>query len=104
MQVFLTMLSLDDIDRERQLMDFEYKPVRGRLAEALLRLDKLFNNQNSGYIYLSRKEMAGLIGSVRETTTRLISEFRQEKIIETSHSGIRILNRKKLAEISNLYG
>jgi CRP-like cAMP-binding protein len=100
---FLTLLSFDDIDRERQLMDFEYKPVRGRLADALLRLDKLYNKEGSGYIFLSRKEMAGLIGSVRETTTRLLSELRNENIIETCSQGIKILNRKKLGDISKLY-
>ena len=103
METFLTLLCLDDIERERQLIDFEYKPVRGRLADALLRLDKLFGSTGSGFIYFSRKEMAGYIGSVRETTTRLISEFRQEKIIDTSNNRIKILNRKKLLDISNLY-
>jgi len=103
METFLILLSIDDVERERQLIDFEYKPVRGRLADALLRLDKIFSGTGSSSIHFSRSELAGYIGSGRETTTRLISEFREEQIISTSDREIKILDRKKLMAISNLY-
>jgi CRP-like cAMP-binding protein len=102
MEAFLTLLSIDDVESEQQLINFEYKPVRGRLADALLRLEKLFNRSN-GTIHLSRRELAGYIGSVRETTTRLISELREEHIIDTSNKEIKILDKEKLRKISNLY-
>ena len=67
-------LLCDVIDSaESKLTDIAYKPVRGRIAEALLLLDKAFEDKEQ--ITLTREDLAGLVGTVKETAIRIISEF-----------------------------
>ncbi|HEY4799418.1 MAG TPA: Crp/Fnr family transcriptional regulator, partial [Bacteroidia bacterium] len=103
MNAFLLVLCNDLIEKEKQTIDFAYMPVRGRLAYALLLLDNIFKNGADENISLSRSELAGYIGSVRETTTRLLSEFKHENLIEINGAEIKLLNRNKLEEISKMY-
>lgn len=90
---------------EETATDLAYKPVRGRLADAILALDNDFNGKNTSRhcINLSRADLAGYVGTVKETVNRLLSELREEKIISTSGSRIDIKDIEKLVKISNLY-
>ena len=86
------------------MLDLAYKPVRGRLADALLSLDGKINpRQTDQQINLTRNELANYIGSVRETTTRLLSEFKKEQLIEMNRDYIQVVNHDKLNFISRLY-
>lgn len=100
---FAALLSKNIIDREQKLTSISYTPVRGRLAGALLFLDSKFNGDGDGSIILTRSELASYIGSVQETTTRVLSEFKNEKLVEISGRKINIINRDKLMSIRNLY-
>ncbi|MGB7841435.1 MAG: Crp/Fnr family transcriptional regulator [Salinimicrobium sp.] len=103
--VLLFQLAQDISKIEETAADLAYKPVRGRLADAILALDNDFNGKaNSTHsIRLSRADLAGYIGTVKETVNRLLSELREEKIIFTSGSRIKINDIDKLTRISNLY-
>ena len=103
--VLLCQLAQDINKIEETATDLAYKPVRGRLADAILALDNDFNGKvNSNHsISLSRADLAGYIGTVKETVNRLLSELREEKIIFTSGSRIKINDIDKLIKISNLY-
>ncbi|OHX67421.1 Crp/Fnr family transcriptional regulator [Flammeovirga pacifica] len=86
---------------ESKLTDIAYKPVRGRIAEALLLLDKAFEDKEQ--ITLTREDLAGLVGTVKETAIRIISEFKHEKLIEINKRSIKIINPDGLVKISHLY-
>lgn len=103
LKAFAELLSSNLLEREQKLTDTSYKPVRGRLADALLLLDKQFNADTEEAITLTRTELASYIGSVRETTTRMLSEFKTDEIIEVIGDSIYVSNREKLFAISNLY-
>ncbi|MDE2229303.1 MAG: Crp/Fnr family transcriptional regulator [Alphaproteobacteria bacterium] len=49
---------------------------------------------------LTRQEIAELLGLTRETVSRVISELTSEHLIETSHSGVRILAPARLHAVA----
>lgn len=90
---------------EKKAAKLAYKPVRGRLAEALIHLDTKFNAIGSPdhSLVISRKELASLIGTVKETVIRLLSELKHERLIETHGSRIHLLDLAGLQQISEMY-
>jgi CRP/FNR family transcriptional regulator, polysaccharide utilization system transcription regulator len=52
---------------------------------------------------ISRDDLASIVGTAKETAIRFLSEFKEEGILETHGSHIRILDRNKLEKISHLY-
>lgn len=90
---------------QEKVVDLAYKPVRGRLADAILALDHNFNGrENESHSFcLTRTDLAAYIGTVKETVNRLMSEFKEEQIISTVGSAIEILDLDRLNKISKQY-
>jgi len=102
----LTQLLAKDLGKmEERMMHAAYKPVRGRLAEALLLLNELFQpvTEMRFSIPITREDLAALTGTAKETASRLVSEFRDEGLLYTRGSRITILNVEKLMQVSSLY-
>lgn len=98
----ITQLAQEVVSLENKLTSLAYKPLRGRLADNLLSLDN--DNNDSGIaICLSRIELAGFTGTVKETVNRILSEFQKDKIISMSHREIQILDRDRLLKVSKQY-
>lgn len=87
------------------ITDIAQKTVRERLAEILLLLvhDFGLDDQNFLQISLTREELANIVGTATESVIRLLSEFKSDKIVELSGRKIRILDRKELENISNVF-
>jgi CRP-like cAMP-binding protein len=87
------------------MANLPYKPVRGRMAEALLLLYNTFKDDNnpSGEIQISRDDLASIVGTVKETAIRTLKDFKDSKLIETEGSSISVLNPQGLAKVSELY-
>lgn len=93
-------------DAEERMVQMAYKPVRERLAEALLLLRKTYqpaDGTDNFTISISREDLASIVGTAKETTIRLLSEFKDEKLITTKGSSITILDADKLYSICHLY-
>jgi CRP/FNR family transcriptional regulator, polysaccharide utilization system transcription regulator len=92
---------------EKRITDMAYRPVRGRLAEALLALDKIYqqdDDEQEDFINLSRQDLANLLGTAtKETVIRLLSELRSERLITTDGYRISILNPQGLRDMSLMY-
>ncbi len=88
------------------ITDIAQKTVRERLAEVLLHLINDFGVDEQNYlrISLTREELANIVGTATESVIRLLSEFRSDKLIELNGRKIRILNKKMLEKISNVFG
>jgi CRP-like cAMP-binding protein len=88
-----------------QMANLAYKPVRGRMAEALLLLHNTFkdNNNPSGTITISRDDLASIVGTVKETAIRTLKDFKDSHLIETDGPEIRILDPAGLVQVSELY-
>lgn len=76
------------------------KEVPGRLAAYLLYLYE--HNDDSATIALdiSKNQMAGLLGTIPETLSRILKRMNEEKLIKVSTRSISILDRKGLAELA----
>src|SRR6187402_2974757 len=84
------------------------KTVRERLAFNLLILEEKFKRVDSpttpSEIVLSRADLANMVGTAKETLVRLLHEFKDDKLIETTGKSIRIVNRKGMIKEANLMG
>ena len=98
----LTKLLCEEIElSQNKMAEIAYKPVRGRIAEALIILAQMTNPQ--GIINLTREDLASFVGTVKETVIRTLSEFKNENLIEVDKRNIKILNLVGLERLSNLY-
>lgn len=88
-----------------KIADIAYKPVRGRVAEALLFLHNFYidDKNPSGVINIGREDLASFVGTVKETAIRMLKEFKDEGLIETDKSNIIIKDKEGLLHISELY-
>lgn len=86
------------------ITDIAQKTVRERLAEILLLLKDSFDLDQAStlQISLTREELANMIGTATESVIRLLSEFRQDKLIELQGRKIKLLNIPALTKVANL--
>jgi len=116
---FLTVLQQSDTLSKRLLKTLSHEfavlingltlfgqhSVRERLALQLIVLREKykvdFQPGMTVEINMSRDDLAGLVGTVRENVVRILSEFKQEKILKTQGRKIIILNVNRLVEIAN---
>ncbi|MFP4042808.1 MAG: Crp/Fnr family transcriptional regulator [Bacteroidales bacterium] len=87
------------------ITDIAQKTVRERLAEVLIKLKDNFDldENNELQVSLTREELANIVGTATESVIRLLSEFKQDKLIDLQGRKIRLLNIKKLEKISNAF-
>ena len=87
------------------ITDIAQKTVRERLAEILIHLKNDFglDEQNVLQISLTREELANIVGTATESVIRLLSEFKQDRLIELNGRKIGILDEPGLIRIGNLY-
>lgn len=87
------------------ITDIAQKTVRERLAEILLLLVHEFGLDEEQYlnISLTREELANIVGTATESVIRLLSEFKSDKMVELNGRKIKILNKKGLEKISNVF-
>ncbi|RZK17010.1 MAG: Crp/Fnr family transcriptional regulator [Hymenobacter sp.] len=91
---------------EERMLHLAYKPVRERLAGALLLVQQTFRQEGEELpfrIALGREDLAALVGTAKETVSRLLSEFKEAGIIATRGSQITLLKPARLLEISTMY-
>ena len=98
---FLKILSNHLLDKEEQLMQLAYHSVRKRLSEVLIRLSKQEPKGEASLLKVSRDNLAALAGMATETVSRILSDFKEESIIERKGSQIQILDLQKLVQMKN---
>jgi CRP-like cAMP-binding protein len=105
--VLLQQLAAGLGEAEEQMLRLAYKPVRERLAEALLLVRRTFGPASTNGVpfstALSRDDLAALVGTAKETVSRLLSEYKDAGIISTRGSQITILSEERLVAISTRY-
>lgn len=103
-QYFSNLLCQDLMEAEDRLVSQAYRPVRGRLAEALLSLHKTYQENNGkSTIKLSRQDLASLMGTAKETVIRILSEFKEEKLIASDGQDITVMDTQGLMKVNQLY-
>lgn len=104
--LFIKKLCYEMSSTKAKLSSIMNKNIRERLAELLLTLSESYGEANEDRIKLeirlTREEMASMIGTVNETVTRFITEFKSDGIIEEEDKVIYITNQEKLMKVARV--
>jgi CRP/FNR family transcriptional regulator len=93
-------LCRNEIDQFHRCINLTQKQLYGRFAGTLLDMAENLYENNSFQPHLNRIEFADLIGTSRESISRLFTEFSNSGIISYSGKTITILNKSVLESIS----
>ncbi|MCI4667351.1 MAG: response regulator [Bacteroidia bacterium] len=98
---FIRLLANDLEEKEEQLLHLAYDTVRKRVADALLLLQKRYQdpNEKEFAMPISRENLASLVGTAKESVIRVLSEFKGDGLITTNQSEIKILDTQGLEKI-----
>ena len=85
-------------ESDDSLVNMAQKPVKQRMADALLYIHDNFGVDDIGYlnILLSREDYASIVGTATESAIRILSQFKKEGYISTSGKHIKIENATSL--------
>lgn len=101
----IKLLSSDLKKAEVSLTHLAQKPVRERMAEALLFIKETYGFEEDGLTInavFSRDELANIVGTATETAIRLLSDFNKDKIIALQGKKIQILDIERLLRVANI--
>ena len=94
---FISMLCQKVKEKEKQLLHLAYNSVRQRTAEALL---KVFNLKDQDQkLSVSRDDLAKIVGTASESVIRVLSDFKDEGLIDIETGKIKILAPNKLENV-----
>ena len=77
-----------------------YKQMNGRLADVLIYLSSEKNNLENVFKYINRKDIADFACISKESTVKLLNEFKNEGIIDLDGKNITVLKPDLLKSIS----
>jgi DNA-binding response OmpR family regulator len=95
--VFISMLCRKVAEKEKQLLHLAYNSVRQRTAEALLKVSDLKDRREK--IQISREDLAKIVGTASESVIRVLSDFKEEGLIEIESGKIKIIQPQKLEKV-----
>ena len=83
------------------IVNMAQKSVRQRLAETLIYINNSFGTKSDGTlsVLLSREDFANIIGTATESTIRVISQFKKERLITTIGKQIKIIDIEGLKRV-----
>ncbi len=94
---FIALLCRKVADKEKQLLHLAYNSVRQRTAEALLKVHKLGEGKEK--VNLSREDLAKIVGTASESVIRVLSDFKEEGLIEIETGKIKVTQAAKLEKV-----
>lgn len=102
---FIKILADNVQDKERRLLQLAYTPVRERVAEALLELQKREDKQSGEgcWMKISREDLANIVGTAKESLIRILSDFKKAGFVESSGTKIRVSNPDGLREVISAF-
>lgn len=99
---FIKLLSGNVKEKEEQMLGFAYDSVRKRVANTLVQVavkSVSDENQDEVVIRVSRDDLAALAGTANETISRMLADFKEEKLLTKEGNAIRIFSIRKLKNI-----
>jgi CRP-like cAMP-binding protein len=94
---FIALLCKKVAEKEKQLLNLAYNSVRQRTAEALLKVRDLKDKHDN--IHISREDLAKMVGTASESVIRVLSDFKDEGLIEIDGGKIKITQPGKLEKV-----
>jgi CRP-like cAMP-binding protein len=101
MKALLINISNELKKSDNEFVNLAQKSVKQRLSHVLIYLNNEFGNDSEGFIslYLKRKEIGDLIGTSKEGCIRMLSSFKEKKLIDIKGKRIKIINKDDLSKI-----
>lgn len=101
LQALMMFYATELQESEKNMRNLVHMPVKGRIAHALLNLQRKFGVNEEGYINmtLSRQDIASYTGTTYETAFRIMSDLIQENIIALSGKSIAVKDAARLAQL-----
>jgi CRP-like cAMP-binding protein len=97
---FIELLSNNVVEKEQKLIDLAYNSVRQRTAGALVTIFEKFNDGDINQsMKISRDDLSNMVGTATESVIRVLSDLKDESIIETHSGKIVIKDLEKLKKI-----
>ncbi len=96
----IQIINQSTISTYDRFFSLSQKNMPGRFADLILYLSEKIYNRDKFRLSFSRKDMAELASMSMESLSRIIKEFNNEGILETTGKQVIILNKEKLKQIS----
>ena len=94
---FISLLCKKVAEKESQLLHLAYNSVRQRTAEALLKIRQL--KKENEPLTILRDDLAKMVGTATESVIRVLSDFRDEGVIEMEGTKIKLVHPSKLDQV-----
>ncbi len=102
----IDMLATELKNTEEKLAEMAQKTVKERTAEMVLMLRHFYGLEDDNKTInaaLAREDLANLVGTATETLIRMLSEFKENKVLELKGKKITILNLRLLQSLAGVY-
>ena len=103
---FVQLLATGLRKAEDRLTGLAQNPVRERMAKALLFLKETYGLEDDHAtinVTLTREELADLVGTATETAIRLLSEFRNDGVVDFAGKKIKIVSLSDLIRTAHYH-
>lgn len=100
--MFIQWISKEGLSILDRLMSQTYKQLPGRIADVLLYFSEKIYQSPVFTLPLTRRELAELAGTTKESFIRTLTEFKNDKIIELKGSDVEIKSMKIIKTLSRL--
>jgi CRP/FNR family transcriptional regulator len=101
-QHIISQLSIDGLFIFDRLMSQSHKQLPGRIADVILYFAETVYKSHEFEFPLTRRELAELAGTTKESFIRTLAEFKNDKIIELDGSMVKINSLKIVKTLSEL--
>lgn len=98
---FLQIIAKNSSQTEEQLVNLAYNSLRRKVSFVLLQIFDKFKTEHTGneMAYISRENLAQVVGIAKESLIRTLSDFKEEKLIDLLPGKIVILNEVLLRNL-----
>jgi CRP-like cAMP-binding protein len=96
------LISQDGLFIFNRLINQTHKQLPGRIADVLLYFSEAIYNSNHFNFPLTRRELAELAGTTKESFIRTLTEFKHDRIIRLEGSHVEIISMDIVKTLSEL--
>jgi len=96
----LTHVNKSAINNFNKFISLTQKHMQGRMADALIYLSRVIYKSSKFTMDVSRQDLADLTAMTKESSIRILKEFKDDNIISLNNNDIEILKPEKLDFIS----
>jgi CheY-like chemotaxis protein/CRP-like cAMP-binding protein len=97
---FIHIMTKDRSVKEERLLNLAYSSLRRRVAKALVDIhEKFYAGSTGSTLQFSRDDIAQYVGTATESLIRMLSDFKNEKLIDIKSGKISITDLEKLKHL-----